>query len=123
MATTQITNPKSGRKINVRVWSIDDPKAMLARFRGGLTPKALSWELLSEKHSVKAMEREMDGEAASSNFALSVFEHALDWTLGLTVFNWIVDAAKRGKMPKPFKVAVSRKGDTFIIGASGTVYA
>lgn len=124
MNTMQIKSPKSNRTITVRAWDID-PRAVLASFKSGELKSArdLSWKLLNEKGSVAAMGREMDGEAASSNFALSVFENALDWSLGLKVLAHIRGAVAVKRMPKPFKVAASRGGDVFIIGASGTVYA
>lgn len=124
MYHTKITNPKTGKQIAVRVWKIT-PREITNGLKTGAIKdvKDISWKLLNEPESVQDMKNGMDGENAVHNFALSVFEGALDWSLGLAVVNHIRAYVKEGKFPKPFELAVSRKGDIYIIGASGNIYA
>ena len=122
MQTTSIVNPKTGKSNKVRVWDIT-PREILASFKSGelKSAKDLSWKLLNEKQSVKLMEKQLEGDQSSNNFALSVFENALDWMLGLKVVSFIDAFLKEKKLPKPFQVAVNKRGDVFIITASGRI--
>lgn len=126
MPIMTITNPKTGRSNTVRAWNID-PKQVLADLRSGRTKSAkdLSWRLLSEKESADDIEESVEapGDCARTNYALGIFEYALDWALGLVVLNFIRSAVRVKKLPKPFKVAANRKGDVFIITNSGRVLA
>jgi hypothetical protein len=124
MQTTSIINPNTGKSNKVRVWNIE-PRQILAGFKSGefKSAKDLSWKLLNEKESVKLMEKQLDGDASERNFGLSVFENALDWMLGLKVVTFIEAFLKEKKLPKPFQVAVNKKGDVFIITASGRIVA
>ncbi|RTL26934.1 MAG: hypothetical protein EKK55_06930, partial [Rhodocyclaceae bacterium] len=90
--------------MKARVWEIADPKATIRRFTSGelKSVKDLSWELLNERAAIQAMERTEGGESAETNFGLAVFEHALDWSLGLAVFNHIRGAGPRAR---PYLVA------------------
>jgi hypothetical protein len=113
MTTMTITSPKTSKSVNVRVWDIDTKAAVSMLKSEGV--KALSWSLLSQKHSVRAMEQTEGGDCAESSFSLSVFEHGLDWKIGLAVNGFIRDALAIRRCPKSFRLGVSRKGDTFII--------
>ena len=73
--------------------------------------------MLSEKKALAKASREMGGEAATTNFALSIFEKALDITLGLTAFQFIRDRLAIKRCPRTFRVAVTGKGDVFIVVA------
>ncbi len=120
MKTATIVNPKSGRNVRVRAWDVE-PRAILRKFSAGEFKDArdLSWALLSEDASIAALECE-DGDSNETNFALSVFENALDWTLGLAAVRFM-RCAPKGKIVKPFRVACARSGDVFVITASGQV--
>lgn len=124
MRTMTIDNPKTGRQNKVRSWDIE-PRKVFAFFREDENRSArdLSFLLLGDDKAMSTMEREAGGEDSRSNFALSMFENALDWRLGLAVVNYLKGFAVRGRMPKPFQVACNRGGDVFIIGASGKLYA
>jgi len=120
MATKTIQNPKTSRQVKVRVWSIET-KALMEDLKAGRikTAKDLSWKLLSEHHSLSAMERSQAGDSAANNFALNVLENALDWSLGMAVLNFIRDCRKQlNGVPKTFEVAASRSGDVFILAQS-----
>lgn len=123
MYHTTITNPKTNRCNQVRAWPID-PQAVAAKFTNGewQSAKDVSAALLNDDGSIQEMQDEEYGDCAATNFALSIFENALDWTLGIAVINMLKACAAKGKWPKPFSVAVNRAGDVFIIGASGKVY-
>lgn len=85
--------------------------------------KALSWAMLNQPESAEAMGAEMGGECAKSNFALGVFEHALDWGLGLMAANYLKAFAERypGKQPKEIRVACNRAGDCFIVNKENKI--
>lgn len=123
MKTTTIENPKSGCEIRVRVWDVA-PRAVIAKLRSGEWGSArdLGLALLGDDQSFDAMDESAEGDSASSNFALAVFEHALDWGLGLRALAYIASAPK-GRVVRPFRVACARNGDVFIITNSGKVLA
>ena len=73
MYTDKITNPKTGRQNNVYRWDVDTVKAGEIIKANSGDVRALSWALLGDDQSIETMERQQDGDAASSNFALSVF--------------------------------------------------
>ena len=119
MYHTTITN----RRNQVRAWPVN-PRAVMAKLKSGewQSAKDISFALLDDDESIQEMQNEEYGDSAQSNFALNIFENALDWTLGLAVINMLKACAAKGKWPKPFSVAVNRAGDVFIIGASEKVY-
>jgi hypothetical protein len=121
MYTTTITNPTTGRKNVIRVFPIATKEAVHIANEKGV--KALSWELLDQPESLDAMAAEMGGESARSNFALNVFESALDWGLGMTVVRYIKYYSQLypGKQPKEVRAAVNRKGDVFIIDKNNRI--
>lgn len=123
MKTITIQNPKTSRQIRVRAWDVDT-KATLHKFATGEfeTARDLSWALLNDDQAILAVEETQYGDAAENNFGLSIFENALDWTLGLAAIRYMQSAPK-GKRVKPFTVACSRKGDVYIITNSGQVVA
>lgn len=112
-STMTITNPATQKSVKVRVFDVDTREAADVLAKDGA--KALSWMLLGQKHSVKAMEDSDGGDSAANNFALNVVENALDWSLGLAVNRFIRDALAAKRCPRAFKVGASRKGDVFII--------
>ena len=121
MYTRTIQNPKTNRRNAVRCWSIA-VRAIAAGLECGNIKSArdISWSLLNDDQSIQTMENEMGGDEVSGNFALSVFENALDWQLGVAVLQ--VLKAARPRMPKDFEVAVNRAGDVFVIFQSGKVW-
>jgi hypothetical protein len=121
MYTTTITNPTTGRKNVIRVFPIETREAVHIANEKGV--KALSWELLDQPESLDTMNAEMGGETARSNFALSVFESALDWGLGMTVVSYLKAFAQKypGKQPKEVRAAVNRKGDVFIVDKNNRI--
>lgn len=120
----RVVNPNSGRESNCKCWMVDPAKVMaLIREKKIQTSKDLSLMLLGDDEAVQLMGEEMGGEDAGHNFALQVFEHALDWTIGLAVLDFIRACAKMGKKPRPFEVAANRSGQVFVIaGVSKNVY-
>lgn len=117
MYSTSIVNPKTGRSNQVKAWDVS-PKNVLAEMKSGRikTARDLSWALLNDTESVKAMESTMERDSVKSgNFALSVFENALDWSLGLQLLAAIRAFVKAGKLPKVLTVAVNAKGDVFVL--------
>lgn len=125
MRVTTITNPKTGRQIKVKAWRVE-PREVLAKFEAGEYKDArdLSWALLSDRQTERAMAASEYGDSQANNFALNVLENALDWGLGLKAITFIRQTVKGyKKMPKPFEVAAARNGDVFIVTQSGAVYA
>jgi hypothetical protein len=121
MRHERIVNPTTGRQLRVRSWHID-PKPFLAWTTAHqATARDISWKLLSERASVAEMEATDGGDAAHSNFALHVFENALDWSLGLAVLQVFRACHARGKLPKPFDILTSQGGQIYWRGASGTI--
>ena len=123
MTRIRIISPKTNRPVSVRAWRIE-PRDVLARFKSGeyKTAQDLSYALLNQSRSVMDMSEGLDGDSAQTNFALCVFDNALDWTLGLAVLNLIRACRKQhNRLPKPFRIAASRAGDVFLIAASGKV--
>lgn len=122
MTFETIVNPKSNRKVRVKTWAIN-PREVKAAFKSGEFKhiKDLSWHLLSAKNAIKVMEREQYGDSDSNNFASSVFSNALDWNLGFMIINYIDEFLGRKQWPKPFKIAVTRSGNIFIINSRGEI--
>lgn len=122
MRSSIIINPKTGKKNRVVIWQIDARNILAMKREGRFqTPRQLSWLLLNDRSAIAKMEDEIEGESPNCNFALRIFETALDWSLGLTVLNFILQCVRAKKMPKPFQVAANHRGDVFIITASGRI--
>jgi len=121
METITIVNPTTRRGITVSSWYIQ-PRAMLDELKRGTSLRDISLQLLSEPESIERVHEE-DGDSAHNNWALNIFENALDWGLGLAAFSLIRDTIKAYKrLPKPFRVAASRSGDIFLLLPSGHVH-
>jgi DNA helicase HerA-like ATPase len=116
-----VINPSTGRENCVLCWKVN-PREVLAQSKAGKikTAKDLSWMLLSDDESIQVVDEEQHGDSSHNNFALSTFENALDWSLGLAILN-IMRATPKGKILKPFEVAANRKGEVFIILSNGRV--
>lgn len=124
MRYSSIINPRTGRSNRVRAWDID-VKALWEQIKANQIQSArdVSVMLLNDDDSIQAMVDEEYGDSAECNFALSVFENALDFTLGMAVLWFFQVCCKAGKLPGPFSVVATRKGDIFIVGQkSGHVY-
>ena len=121
MYYTSIRNPKTGRANRVKAWHIN-PRAVLDEIKAGAEARDISWRLLSDDQSIQELQ-ETAYEEEGSNFGLSIFENALDWSLGLAVVRFIHAFLKYRKcLPAPFSVVATRKGDIFCVGKSGTVF-
>jgi hypothetical protein len=104
-----------GRTVKAFTWTLDTKETVA--YLKDHSVKDLSWKMLSDKKAQAKAAREMDGESATTNFALSIFEKALDITLGLTAFQFIRDRLAIKRCPRTFRVAVTNKGDVFIVVA------
>lgn len=123
MYQTTIINPKTNRSNKAVAWKIE-PRKIVDDLKAGKikSAKDISWSLLNDDQSYELMEETQYGDSNRNNFALSVFENALDWGLGITVLNYITSVVKQHKaMPKPFEVIANRSGDVFIRTFSGKV--
>jgi hypothetical protein len=121
MYTEKITNPKTGRQVNVRCWDVETKTAVALVNKDGV--KALSWAMLDDDESIQTMSNEQHGDSASNNFALSVFENALDWGLGLKVTSYLqAYRSQHGRYPKSTKIACTRGGDVYVVLADGTLW-
>lgn len=121
MKTQKHVNPKTGRAVTMRVWDVDTRKAIDLINSGGA--KALSWAMLSDDESLAAMDDEQSGDSADSNFALNVFENALDWALGLKVIDFLQACKTQfGRYPKRASVACTHSGDVYIVLRNGTLW-
>jgi hypothetical protein len=104
-----------GRTVNAFTWTLDTKETVA--YLKDHSVRDLSWKMLSEKKAQAKAVREMGGESATTNFALSILENALDWSLGLAAFRFIRDALAVKRCPRTFRVAVTNKGDVFIVVA------
>lgn len=121
MYTETIQNPKTGRQITVRCWNVSTVEALKLIGNDGV--KALSWALLNDSESVQTMEQEQHGDEARNNFALSVFEHALDWSLGMKIYAYLQSyRAQTGKLPRQTKVVCTRNGDVYVMLKNGQLW-
>lgn len=119
----EITNPRTGRKITLKTWKIE-PRTILDLLKQKKieSGRDLSFMLLNDEESIETMQDQEHGDNSENNFALSIFENALDWRLGMTVLNFIRGVVKKyRKLPKPFEIGVTRKGDIFLILNSGRI--
>ena len=111
METMNIT--VKGRSVKVFAWTLNTMEtASYLKTHGA---RGLSWKLLSDKKATGKAQAEMGGEEASSNFALNILENALDWSLGLAAARFIRDALAVRKCPRSFRLAVTKKGDVFVV--------
>ena len=117
------TETIQGKARKVYAWEIN-PRETYNAFKNGKlkSAKDLSWALLNDDKSLQVMDSQQYGDNAESNFALSVFENALDWTLGMVVVRFLEVFTSQKKLPKPFRVFCTRKGDVFIKTNSGRIY-
>jgi len=118
MTTTTITD--NGRQIRVRAWTVE-PREVLAGLKSGAIRGArdIGLALLGAKRSLATMAATEYGDSQRNNFAINAFENALDWSLGLAIFNLIRAAVADRKLPKPFQVAATSRGQVYAILASG----
>ncbi len=118
MHTQTIINPKTNRKNAVKCWNVETRKVIDILRNGNI--KDVSWALLSDNESIEAMEETQHEDSGRTNFALNIFENALDWRLGIAVVNVIKGIkAQTGKYPTRFTIAANRNGDLFFIGKAG----
>lgn len=119
MTSTTITS-EAGRQIKVRAWTVD-AREVLADLRSGAiqTARDLGIAFLSAKRSLATMAATEYGDSQTNNFALNAFENALDWSLGLATLDVIRAAVKARKLPKPFQIAATGRGQVYAIFASG----
>lgn len=122
MYTDTIKNPKTGRTNKVYRWDVDTNRVgeLLKANNGDV--RAISWALLNDDQSLNAMEAQQYNDSACNNFALSVFENALDWSLGLKVMSylrWYRNA--RNTYPKIVRLACNRNGDVFVLNKTGEI--
>jgi len=108
-----LVNPNTGRKLKVKAWALNRAN-VVDYLRGGKTARDLSFEILGTKRSLETMENQEYGDSASNNFALSVFEHALDWRIGFTIIDFFAALRKVKKTFPNFELCVARNGDIFI---------
>ena len=101
--TMKIRNPFTGRINNFTVFTTTTDDAVAARKQGGT--KAISWMLLSQ------------GNVG----ARSVFENALDWTIGLIVEDFIRQLAAMKIKAKVIRVAVAANGTVLIVRKDGEI--
>lgn len=116
-----IVNPTTNRPNRMRVWTIRGRSIIDALLsENPPTAKDVSWSLLSDDGAYQELVETQDGDTSETNFALSIFEDALDWTLGLAVIGFIRDCVKEYKRyPRTFRVAVNHRGQVFILYRSG----
>lgn len=111
-----VKNPVTGRDNRMKVWTIRGRTIVDALLSDNPpTAKDISWSLLSDDGCYEEMLATEYGDTSESNFALSIFEDALDWTLGLAVIGFVRDCIQEWKKyPKTFDVLVNHKGQVFI---------
>lgn len=116
---------ETGKTVNLKAFSVNpsEIRAFMkeAKSSDDKNPiRSLSFEIISS--AKKLMKAEEYGDSAKTNFALSVFENALDYRLGLAVCSYIDLCAETfNKTPKPFSIGVDSKGNLHIITFSGKI--
>lgn len=123
MRRTTIIDPATGRELRVMAWRVE-PRAVVQGLMDGRLRHAqdLGLALLSDDATVCAMAESEGGDSAANNLALRVFEHALDWGLGLAALGYIARMVKASRrLPKPFEVAVTARGEVYVVTATGRV--
>ena len=110
----KILNPETNKEVSVVSLGEVNPKEVIAKIKDGAGAKEISWMFLSRKSSERAMAKSLGGDCAENNFSLRIFEQALDWSIGVSVIGIIRNTYQLHKrIPKPFNLFVSRKGETF----------
>ena len=124
MYTKSFTNPKTNRVNSMKCWDLDTKSVANVMSAAGGNVKAISWAMLNDEASVQAMEDTQHGDSAANNWALNVFENALDWGLGLAVVGYLrMYKEQFGKFPRRFTIAANRNGDVFCVQKSGNLIA
>jgi hypothetical protein len=115
----RFVNPRTARENKVRLFRVA-PREIVRRVRTKelLTARDISFFVMSQE---SIDEGDEEGDSTETNFALSVFENALDWTIGLAVLEYLRQARSGRKLPKPFEVLVNRSGDVFLRTFSGKI--
>jgi len=73
-----IIRPDTKRKANLKTWKIE-PRAILDFLKDkDKSARDISWLLLNDDQSIQVIEAQQYGDRAGNNFALAIFEQALD---------------------------------------------
>jgi hypothetical protein len=122
MEISHILNPETGRMNQVKAWTVDT-RRVFDELKSGKSAHDLGWMLLSDPESLREMEESQYGDCLENNFALNVFESALDWSLGLAILRTLQSYKDQfSKYPKSFRLAANTKGQVFLLGKSGKAY-
>lgn len=130
--TTQLTTKAEKKEISfegkiIKVKAFSVVPTEIRNFINELKAKGASHILQSLSFAMldsakKIMKQEQYGDSRNNNFALSMFENALDHRMGWAVALYIdatIDAYK--KLPKPFNLCVRANGDLYIETSSGRI--
>lgn len=113
MYTQTMINPKTNRNNTFKCWNVSWD-GIMEMIKAGKSAKEISFALLDDDESVMLMEETVDGDSQNNNFALNVFENALDWGIGITIINFMKSLLKLHKKASQFTVMANKKGDVFI---------
>lgn len=114
MFTQKILNPKTKRQNNMRCWRVEW-STIIELLKSGKSAKDISWMFLNDDQSVQVMDDEQYGDSQSNNFALNVFENALDYAIGIKILQYVRFLNSMKKKHDVFVVACNRGGDVFIV--------
>ncbi len=124
MTVKTIVDPGSNQSIEVYSWPIT-PREILKKLREKEIkgPRDISWALLSDEESQVELEEDLEapGDSSETSLSLNIIENALDWKLGLAVLGFIRASVAEKKLPLPFEVSCSNRGDVYIVTNSGKV--
>ena len=118
---TTMLPPNTGKKLTVDTYRVV-PRELLAwtRTRRNCTAKHISLYLLGQERSLRKAEAQDGGDTRHNNYALRIFENALDWSLGLAVLK-LLAAYPVGRLPRPFTLGATRKGSILVQFPSGKI--
>jgi len=94
------------------------PKAVIHAMKSGevKSSKDLTYWLLDKSNARDQMEDTSNGDCAENNLGLAIFERALDWRIGSTVFDFIrAVATQYHALPKTFRITYNARKDQLVI--------
>jgi len=99
---------REGREVKTLKLRVDPRDLFLNHSDLLKSPKALSAHLFSQ--ALPELEKTLEGDSGEKNWALLIFEEALDWRVGCGVLYIIKAALEKKGLPKPFEVLIDSRG-------------
>ncbi|MHA1215923.1 MAG: hypothetical protein ACTSPX_01180 [Candidatus Thorarchaeota archaeon] len=95
------------------------PKAVLSAMHDGTVRHAKDlthWLITQSPTTEEQLKDTFNGDCAENNLGLAIFERALDWRIGSTVFDFIrAVATQYHALPRTFRVTYDARKDQLLI--------